>query len=406
MELTVPTNWQDDLIPALAGLNVAELYGQLPRDFVGGGRAPSLIGNVSKRQVRRHVAQATKAGIRFNYLLNATTMANREWSLSGQSSLERLLDFIIDAGVGTVTVGIPYLLEFIKRRAPFLEVSVSTQAMVASPERAQRWQDLGADSITLSVLDVNRDFRRLREIREAVTMRLQLIGNLQCLQGCPAGIYHGALNAHASQTGMSRFVMDYCTVECNHRRFAHPEEFIKAGWIRPEDQHYYAEIGIDRIKLVTRGMRTDALVPIVRAYSEGRSPDNLMDIFPSPDKSIIYGGRRLWTLIQNFAHPHKVNVFRLPKLKTMADSRRMFIDSKTLDGFLTPFLQGRCNPAKCDTCGHCAAIAERAIRFEDGYRETAEESHARVMDEILSGRLFRYFGRGRGRRQQANKSEQ
>lgn len=388
---SVPTNWEPDLVPALQGLPVAELYGQLPRDFVGGGRAPSLLGSVSRRRMRAHVAEAHAAGIRFNYTLNATTMGNREWTLRGQRQLASLVDFLQECGVDTVTVAIPYLLEYLKRKAPRLEVTVSTQAMVASPDRARRWQDLGADGITLSVLDVQRDFRLLRAIRAAVRIRLQLIGNLLCLQGCPGGLHHAAINAHASQTGVSRFAIDYCTIDCNRRRLANPEEFIRSGWIRPEDQHHYADVGIDRIKLVTRGMRTDALVPIVQAYAGSRSPKDLMDLFPSPDKSIVYSRFRLWHLVRNFAFPTRVNVFRLQKFRALTDSRRIVIDSAALDGFLERFLDGRCAGVNCDTCGHCAEVASRAIRFEEGYAADAVAAHDKVLDEIVSGRLFTYL---------------
>ena len=390
MQYSVPTNWEMDLVPALEGLPVAELYGQLPRDFVSGGRASLMIGGVSRRRMRAHVAQVLGAGLRFNYVLNATTMANREWSVSGQRKLESLLAFLLDTGVGRVTVSIPYLLEFIKRRAPDLEVMVSTQTMVATPDCARRWEDLGADGITLSVLDVQRDFGTLKAIRGAVDLPLQLIGNLLCLQGCPAGSYHAALNAHASQTGMSRFVIDYCTFECNRRRLAHPEEIIRAGWIRPEDQHYYEEIGIDRIKLVTRGMTTAALAPIAKAYADRLSPANLMDLFPTPDKMIVASRSGFWHLLRHFAHPMRVNLFRLRKMKALADRREVVIDSAKLNGFLEPFLAGRCTEMDCETCGYCAAVARRAIRFENGYQEQTVHAHDEMLDEILSGRLFSY----------------
>lgn len=394
MKYSVPTNWEADLVPALKGLPVAELYGQLPRDFVGGGRAPAMIGTVSRKAMKRHVAQATGAGIRFNYVLNATTMANREWSIRGRRKLESLLDFLADAGVDRVTVAIPFLLEFIKRRFPDLDVAVSTQAMVGTPDKARRWQELGADGITLSVLDVQRDFKVLEAIRKAVDIPLQLIGNLLCLQGCPAGIYHSALNAHASQTGMSRFVIDYCTIECNRRRLANPEEIMRAGWIRPEDQHHYEERGYDRIKLVTRGMRTDILVPIVRAYAEGRSPANLMDLFPTPDKMLVTSRPNFWHLVLNFARPWRANMFRLRKMRALADQRKMVIDSSRLDGFLQPFLDGRCQETDCASCGYCAAVAKKAVRFEEGFQDETVRAHDHMLEEVLSGRLFTY-GKGR-----------
>ena len=392
MDYSVPTNWQPDLVPALAGLKVRELYGQLPRDFVGGGRAPYLIGRVTRRRLRRHVADAHRGGIRFNYTLNATSMGNREWSIGGQRQLARLVDFLADVEIDSITVAIPYVLEYVKRRVPSMEVTVSTQAIVASPDRARRWEDLGADGITLSVLDVQRDFAILAAIREAVNIPLQLIGNLTCIQGCPAGHYHANLNAHASQTGQSRFVIDYCTIECNRQRIAHPDEFVRSGWIRPEDVHHYEKVGVDRIKLVTRGMRTDALVPIVQAYGERRSPPDLMDLLPTPDKSLVFSKPSLMHKVRHFAHPHRVNLWRLSRMAGLLQQRRITIDSAALgEDFLEPFLRGACATGSCQSCGHCLEVARRAVRIDGTYQATALENHRTAADEILSGRLFRWW---------------
>ena len=396
MDYSVPTNWQPDLISHLSPSPVTEIYGQLPRDFVGGGRASYLIGRVPRRRFREHVRAVREAGWSFNYTLNAPSMANREWSIRGQRQLARLIERLQDVGVDWVTVSIPYLLDYIKANAPALKVSVSTQAMVATPDKARRWQDMGAEAITLSVLDVNRDFRALEQIRRAVSMRLQLIGNLSCLQGCPSGPYHAAINAHASQTGMSRFVIDYCTVECTRRRIANPGEMIRAGWIRPEDQQTYADLGIDRIKLVTKGMRTDALTTIVKAYAEGRSPADLTALFPTPDKSLVFGRRRIWHLLRHYFRPQRANLFRLKKLRTLAGERRLFIDSEAIpDTFLDPFKRGVCAEIGCEACRHCDVIAERAVQFTEGYQEAAVASHDAAMDEVISGRLFSYLPRRR-----------
>jgi collagenase-like PrtC family protease len=399
MRYSVPTNWQPDLLGALRGLPVAEIYGQLPRDFVGGGRASYIIGRVSRRTFRAHVRAVRESGRSFDYTLNAPTMANREWSRSGQRQLAALVDRLREAGVDTVTVAIPYLLDYLKTHAPELHVSVSTQALVATPDKARRWQDLGADAITLSVLDVNRDFRTLERIRRAVDLRLQLIGNLVCTQGCPAGPYHAAINAHASQTGMSRFVIDYCVIDCTRRRLADPAEIIRAGWIRPEDQRIYEDIGIDRIKLVTKAMRTDVLANIVRAYAEERSPADLSDLFPSPDKSLAIGRLKPWHLVQHFFKPHRVNLLRLSKMFELTGKRRFSVDSAAIpDDFLQPFLDGTCSDTGCGGCRHCEEIAERAVRFGEGYREAAVAAHDRAVDDVLSGHVFRYLPRFRSRR--------
>jgi collagenase-like PrtC family protease len=242
------------------------------------------------------------------------------------------------------------------------------------------------------VLDVQRDFAALARIRAAVSMPLQLVANLLCLQGCPSAGHHAAINAHASQLGGSRFAVDYCTLECTRRRLAHPDEIIRAGWIRPEDVHHYEAVGIDRLKLTTRGMITAALVEILRHYDARRSPPDLMDLFPGPEKSLIFSQPRPWHLIQHYLHPHKVNLLRLVRMRSLTQRRDIGIDSAALgEDFLAPFLEGRCDPAACERCRYCHEVAERAVRV--GERERAVSDHDRALDAIRSGALFRWWGR-------------
>ncbi|MDD4895122.1 MAG: U32 family peptidase, partial [Candidatus Omnitrophica bacterium] len=203
MKFSVPHNWQSDLLPRMNTAGVEQVYAKLARDFVGGGRASYMLPHVTKSKAAKRISQARQRGISFNYLLNSNCLGNREWTAKGQRSLVALLDWLIDIGVDSVTVSIPYLLELIKRRYPKLKVGVSTQAGVDTIKRAKYWEGLGADRITLAEISVNRNFPLLRLIRSAVKCELQLIANLDCLSSCPFWAYHAALNSHGSQDNHS-----------------------------------------------------------------------------------------------------------------------------------------------------------------------------------------------------------
>ncbi|MFQ5830745.1 MAG: peptidase U32, partial [Candidatus Methylomirabilia bacterium] len=79
MRLTVATNFEPDLLEALVGHPVYELFGKLPADPLGGGRASYMLAPLTKRTLAAHVRDAHRHGIRFNYLLNAACLDNREW---------------------------------------------------------------------------------------------------------------------------------------------------------------------------------------------------------------------------------------------------------------------------------------------------------------------------------------
>ena len=70
----------DDLIHHLVEYNVEEVFGKLPRDFVGGGRAAYTLPQVTKRQIRSYVNKLHKSGIKFDYTLNGISVGNHEFT--------------------------------------------------------------------------------------------------------------------------------------------------------------------------------------------------------------------------------------------------------------------------------------------------------------------------------------
>ena len=68
-------------------------------------------------------------------------------------------------GVDTFTVTIPYLAQYIEKKFPSVNITVSIIANVNNLNKVKYWENIGADAITLS-LDLNRNFRELRNIRE------------------------------------------------------------------------------------------------------------------------------------------------------------------------------------------------------------------------------------------------
>lgn len=396
MKLLVPTNWQDDLIPAIQTECVEELYGKLAADSVGGGRASSFSVPVSRKDAAAHIAEARKEGLRFNYLLNATCTDNMEWTRRGQRRFHRLLDWLVQTGVSSVTVATPYLMQMVKHRHPQLEAHVSTQAGVNTAERAKYWEELGADCITLSVVDVNRQFFALREIRAAVDCRLQLIGNLDCLYMCPYYGYHANLHSHASQVGhRSRgFMIDYCSLLCRRSRLAHPVEFIRSPWIRPEDVHYYEELGINSIKFVNRGMTTQAIAEIVQAYSTGRHEGDLLDILGSdPRKNLAFAKPSLLRRIRYFFRPFSVNLFKLSRGRNLFQRPPIHIANRKLDGFLKPFLTEDCRVRTCASCRYCDEVADQVVEVDTQKRDKIVEDLDAFLSQLTDGGMFRYMSR-------------
>ena len=390
MKFSVPTNWEQVLIPKLNKDGVDEVYGKLDSDFIGGGRASFLMPRVSKKKATAHIRELHRSGLKFNYLANATCLGNLEWTASGQRKIRHLFDWLVSIGVDKVTVAIPYLLELVKKCYPQLKVVISTQAGIDTAERAKFWEDLGADKLTLSVLDVNRNFGLLRRIRKNVKCELQLIANLLCLYKCPFYKYHSVLNAHASQLGhhLKGFFIDYCFLKCTSYRLNNPVEFIRSLWIRPEDISCYEDVGVDSIKLVDRGMNTEAISLIVDAYVKRKYDGNLLDLMPHPTKNIIFQDSGLLRKLKYFLRPFLVNIFRLQKGQNLFSGTGIYIDNKKLDGFIKYFLDNDCSLQLCQECKYCQETSNKALKIVPGPQLKDID---RYVSELTSGGMFKYL---------------
>ncbi len=387
----VATNWQRDLIPNIKHPDIEEIYGKLNTDFVGGGKASSILPFVSKRVARLHIQQAHQHGLKFNYLLNGVCLDNKEFTSYGQKKLHLLLDWIAGIGADSVTVSIPYLLQLIKKQYPYLKVYASIYAGVDSIEKAKYWENLGADLITLSSRTV-RDFPLLKEIRKNTTCKLQLIGNMACLYDCPLLFYHKHLLSHASQSNhiSGGFLIDYCYLNCFYKKISSPLELIRASWIRPEDVFYYEEIGIDRIKILDRFRSTESMISIINVYVSRNYSGNLIDLLFNCSGNAMWQKSKFYRRLKYFFHPFHVNIWKMRKVAGLFSSIPIFINNKALDGFLGYFLKESCYLKSCQECGYCEQIAKKVVEV-DSERQAKILSRCKdVLEELITSKMFRY----------------
>ncbi|MBI4513951.1 MAG: U32 family peptidase, partial [Gemmatimonadetes bacterium] len=381
---------------------VFELYGKLPSDVVGGGRATFMLAPTSRRALERHVSACRQAGLGFNYLLNAACLDNLEYTRGGQRRIRRLLDWLNDIGVSAVTVANPFLLRLIKAGYPKFEVRVSVFAAVNDVRRARYWEDLGADRITLDSLQINREFDLLRKIREAVRCRLELLASNSCIQSCPLQPYHPNLLSHASQRGHRTrgFAIDWCLVWCSYMKIRDPVNYLRADWVRPEDIEHYEALGYDEFKLTERNAPTEILVLRARAYHERRYNGNLLDLV-QPYGFPVAGGkaqrRGLRWVASHFLRTGTVRWRKLPLLYRLAQRRGLlgyagtpvYIDNRALDGFIQRFLTQGCRERDCETCRYCHAWAEKAVCIDEAWRAECLALYEAAFGELESGGLWR-----------------
>ena len=114
-----------------------------------------------------YIQACHERGLEFSYLLNAPCLGNLQYSKKGYGQLIELLEWIDQSGADAVTIGIPYLIDLVRKRFPRLKVKVSTTARVNTVRKALQYEDMGVEEIIIDE-HINREFKTLEAIRKAV----------------------------------------------------------------------------------------------------------------------------------------------------------------------------------------------------------------------------------------------
>lgn len=405
MHLSVGYSFEPGLIEQLAAFPaVREIYGKMHADLFGGGRSSYTFSRITQKDVKATVKQARALNIKFNYLLNAASLGGLEQTRSGQKKIRRFIDFLDEAGVDHLTVASPFLLKLIKSSYPRFFVRVGVFAMIDTPLKAQQWEDLGADRLSLSVIACNRDLPRLAAIRRSVTCELELIANAGCLLQCAYEPTHMQLLTQSSCTRdpLKGFCLDYCFLHCSSTRLLAPENFIRSTWIRPEDLHHYEALGYHHFKILERSSPAQLILKRVKAYSERSFQGNLLEIVGpvariKKEQGLSTTG--YWRMMLNFFRPFHARIRNMRKIKAYADlliphtfseeSAGVYIDNRALDGFFEALLKIGCSGTACGKCCFCRETAERVVRINPEFRESALTLAKDLEQELHSGTFFK-----------------
>lgn len=387
MKLRVGANWDFSLIDALPGTPVDGLFGKLPFDIVGGARPGFVLPRISRDYVKRYIQACHEKGIEFSYLLNAPCLGNLQYSRKGYRQLIDLLGWIDQSGADAVTVGMPYLIDLVRKRFPRLKIKVSTTARVNTVRKALQYEAMGVEEIIIDE-HINREFKALEAIRKAVNCNLELIVNNICLWQCPYNYEHVNHDGHASRIGEEE---QYCYLQypgylCLYRKLTEPVELLKSPWIRPEDLSHYENIGYDHFKITERFKRTPFLVEHVRAYQNRRYDGNLLDFFTLPRK-----GAFTPVHLEYFIKPEHVNIMKVSELGKVFDlevRELIHLDNRKLDGFIEHFKKADCNQTSCSRCHYCEDIFKKAAAVKEEEVKKAAQRVRDFSEKLLSGEIF------------------
>ena len=387
MKLRVGANWDIAFLDAVKGTSVDALFGKLPFDIVGGARPGFVLPQINRKSVEQYIKACHERGLEFSYLLNAPCLGNLQYSRKGYGQLIDLLEWIDESGANSVTLGLPYLIDLVRKRFPRLMVKVSTTARVNTVRKALQYEDMGVEEIIIDE-HINREFKTLEVIRKAVKCNLELIVNNICLWQCPYNYEHVNHDGHASREGEED---DYCYLQypgylCLYRKLTDPVELLKSPWIRPEDIPHYENLGYDHFKITERFKRTPLLLEHVKAYENRRYEGNLLDLFTLPRK-----GAFTPIHLEYFIKPEHVNILKISELEKVFDlevRELIQMDNQKLNGFIEFFKKNDCNQTTCLECRYCETFFEKvSVVNEEGVKRAAQKVR-NFSEKLLSGEIF------------------
>ncbi len=387
MKLRVGANWDISFLDAVQGTSVDELFGKLPFDIVGGARPGFVLPQIDRKVIRQYIQACHERGLQFSYLLNAPCLGNLQYSRRGYKKLIELLEWIDQSNCDSVTVGIPYLIDLVRKRFPRLKIKVSTTARVNTVRKALQYEDMGVEEIIIDE-HINREFKTLEAIRKAVKCDLELIVNNICLWQCPYNFEHVNHDGHASRKGEEgqSCYLQYPGYLCLYRKLTNPVELLKSTWIRPEDVHHYEEIGYEHFKITERFKRTPLLLEHVKAYECRHFEGNLLDLFTLPRK-----GAFTPLHLEYFIKPEHVNIMKVSELEKVFDlefRELIQIDNQKLDGFIEHFKRHDCNQITCSQCLYCEMIFERVATVNLQKLQSAAQKIRDFSEKLISGEIF------------------
>jgi collagenase-like PrtC family protease len=402
MNYDLATNFDDDLIRRVADFGtVKSLYGKLAKDIIGGGRPSLVLPDISRKQLRNHISVAHNKGIKFNYLLNASCLDNKEFTTSFYKEFIALARQIKEDGADGVTVGSPSILSMVKDKFPDLKISTSIYMGVDSLDKIKHFEKMGASQITLSH-NFTRDFPLLEKALKITDEKteLRLISNNVCLHNCPYMVpSHANLMAHSSQEKheSNGFMIDLYTLLCGLQKIKNPAEFLMSEWIRPEDVHYYEDIPNKNnlvLKLTDRARTTDWLVRSVQAYSQKSYSGNLFDIL-NYIQCDGYNKIRKGSMIKGVL-AGKANWKEMMKVEKATFLPEVYIENQSLDGFLEHFIKSPCSNKTCYTsdkeygeCRFCYDLAQKVVSIREPERTESIGHIEELVGVINSGGMFK-----------------
>jgi len=374
MKLTIPTDFSQELVQAIADVNssaesslkIGEAYGCLPVSIIGSLRPASTLPNVDIEGLRCHIDSLASIDVKFNYTLNSPWLSSLEATESGRKAIVSFLSEIVQAGVHRFTIALPFLARLVKARWPHISVSASIVANISDFHSLRHWKSYGIDRVVVP-REKTRDFIYLRNLKKDYDLSVEVLASSPCLLGCPDTNYHGLVSSCQSQSREADYadVTNYGRLNCHRFALCNPEEFMKMPWIRPEDISLYARLGVEFLKIDGRDKHRDYNIFRARQYCREH-----------------YEGNWLHMLLPEYPRTRDEYIAAEPESQYL-----VYLDNRDLDGFVEATWGAGICMNSCSKCELCRQKASQVLQIDSRWREglleriEKEQSRFFLLDE-------------------------
>ena len=333
----MPADFKLETLNAYAELNrtntdamVFETYGNITvKNRFGSGRNTSDLPEIDMGALQEYVAHSAKLGIDFNYTINTPYMNNMEFTKKGVAEFRQFLSELYVAGVRSLTLSLPGLMEIATQMEPGFAIRASVICNTNTANKAMELKRLGAERVVVDE-SIARDFKTLRSVVAAFGDKVEIIANSVCQQDCSYRIFHYNQIAGDSIEPTDGVSCTFYRHRCALRTHKDPSTLLKAAWIRPEDLKYYTDIGIEYFKL------------------QGRQA--------------VVTGDPLRAVQSYIAESYDGDLVELLFMFSPTNQLKVKLDNRKLDGFLTPFAENDCFcPKNCTEHSYCTRFTEKVL---------------------------------------------
>ena len=338
---SMPADFKKETIDRYTELNnsydhsrVSETYGNITvGNFFCSGRLIRQTPKIDMFDLKNYIAYSRGKNIDFNYTLNSTHLHNIEFSEKGVRELKDFLGQLYEAGVQSLTVTLPSLIELVQASGYTFNIKASTLCQVTNANRALAYKKMGVHKIVADE-SINKDFFQLKRIRESFGENVEIIVNQICDKNCMYRMFHYNMIAGDSQGTADKVSINYYEHRCVLQQLKSIDNLLKLCWVRPEDLKYYSRIGINNFKL------------------QGRH-------------TFVQGGDPVKTVKYYFDESFDGNLMDLLSMFAKLTSFKVHLDNKKLEGYIKPFFEKEnfCNN-DCKNCRYCETFVKKCIDYD------------------------------------------